>query len=98
LILLGEEDDLRDPEMLSRMKSLDFLAVITSWFPENLSRSARVLIPKPLWLEEDGTYASLEGRRTGLCRGVLTPPPGVKPARETLAALGARFGLGKENP
>jgi formate dehydrogenase major subunit len=89
ILLTGEEDisKTRLPELLSECK---FLAVITPYFHEAISDKAHILIPRPLWLEEEGTYTSLDGRKIEKTVRVLDPPPGVKSTWETLVTLAQR--------
>jgi len=73
------------------LAGLDFLAALTPYFSEVLAGRAQVLIPKPTWLEEDGTYSLADGSASRFKTKVLEPPPGVEPAGKTLAALAARL-------
>jgi assimilatory nitrate reductase catalytic subunit len=92
IVLLGGREEV-PPDVLKPMERLEFLAVIAPQIPAGLADRAHVLIPKPLWLEDEGSYTSLDGREVGRTRRVLSPPAGVKGAWETLAALAARAGL-----
>jgi NADH dehydrogenase/NADH:ubiquinone oxidoreductase subunit G len=89
LILLAGEDDL-EPAWEERLSGLDFLAIISPYFPEALAPRAQVLLPKPLWLEEEGSYTSLDGRETASTQAVLSRPPGVYESWQTLVALTQR--------
>ncbi|MBL7175027.1 MAG: molybdopterin-dependent oxidoreductase [Desulfobacteraceae bacterium] len=92
LMLLGGEE-ISDPDILDILNGLDFLAVISPYFPESLAHKAHLFIPSPLWMEEDGTYTSLDGREIALKKKVLNAPDGVKDSCETLMALAERIGF-----
>jgi len=83
--LAGEEVS---PDSLA---GVDFLAALTPYFSEALAGRAQVLIPKPTWLEEDGTYSLADGSASRFKIKVLEPPPGVEAAGKTLAALAERL-------
>lgn len=89
LILLSDENvnNTMLPELL---KDLEFIAVMSPYFDEALAEKAQVLIPRPLWLEEEGTYTSLDGRETVRIKKVLDPPHGVRSTQETLISLAKR--------
>jgi len=89
LILLAGED-IYEPHLQERLNGLEFLAVISPYFPETLAAKAHVLMPKPLWLEEDGSYTSLDGRETASKQAVLSRPTGVYESWQTLLALTQR--------
>lgn len=95
VILLGGEE-VTAPGLLDRLEALDLLAVLSPYFPESLTDKAHVLIPKPLWMEEEGTYTSVDGREVGYKRRVLQPPRGLKATWETILDLaqGTSFGPG----
>lgn len=91
VMLSGEEDDaalLTGPAGTS-----GFLAVITPFFPENLAERADLLIPAPFWMEEDGTYTALDGRKTFLKKRLMDPPQPVGTTREILSALAQKAGF-----
>jgi NADH dehydrogenase/NADH:ubiquinone oxidoreductase subunit G len=92
LMLIGEELE-PGKEILSALTGTEFLAVISPYFPAALSEKAHILFPKPLRMEEGGTYASLEGRETAFKKRVLSPPKGVKDSWRTLSALADRTGI-----
>jgi len=92
LIFLGHPRDLGS-SALADLGNLDFLGVISPYFPESLTEKADVLIPKPLWMEESGSYTSLDGSETGFMKKVLEPPEGVKSSWETLNALADQMGF-----
>ncbi|MEJ5377858.1 MAG: 2Fe-2S iron-sulfur cluster-binding protein [bacterium] len=71
----------------------DFLGVIGSHVPEELLNKAHVILPRPLWLEQEGSYLSLDGHEMGHVSEVLSPPPGVRRSWETLLALAGRTGV-----
>jgi len=48
--------------------------------------SADIILPSPIWLEEEGTYINLEGVEQRLTR-VLTPPKDVRSNIEILSSL-----------
>ena len=91
LFLAGEQ--VSDPDLLERLTGLDFLAVISPYIPESLADRADVLIPCPLWIEEDGTYTSLDGTETGYKKKVIEPPSGVRDSWQILSALAERTGF-----
>ena len=86
LMLLGGEEALSST-FLDSLGELDFLGVISPYFPELLADKAHVIIPKPLWMEENGTYTSLDGIELGYREKVLNPPEGVKGAWQTMMGL-----------
>jgi len=88
ILLAGEEDS--EPEMQERLDGVEFLAVISPRFPGTLAAKAHVLIPKPLWLEEEGSYTSLDGRETASKQALLSRPTGVYESWQTLLALTQR--------
>jgi hypothetical protein len=49
-----------------------------------------VLIPKPSWLEMDGTCTGLDGCEIAFRRKVSDAPAAIKSSRDTLAGLAAR--------
>jgi predicted molibdopterin-dependent oxidoreductase YjgC len=92
-IILLDDQEKADCGVLERLQDLEFLAVLTPYFPENLAKSAHVLLPKPSWLEQDGTYASLDGHELARTTRVLDPPLGVQDSWQTMAALATRTNL-----
>jgi anaerobic selenocysteine-containing dehydrogenase len=86
LVLLAG-DDLATSPFVNHLGGLEFLAVISPYFPEELADKAHVLIPKPMWLEEEGTYTSLDGYEIRSKKPVLTRPRGVDESWQTLLAL-----------
>jgi len=91
LILLNGEDPLKAP-VLGEVKGMDFVAVITPYFPHMPADGAQLLIPKPAWTEQDGTFASLDGNETAYKRKILSGPEGVKEGWQTLWALSDGIG------
>lgn len=92
LMFLGHPKDLGSSAIAS-LGNLDFLGVISPYFPENLTQKADVVIPKTLWMEESGSYTSLDGWETGFAQKILDPPDGVKSSWETLNALSDQMGF-----
>jgi len=86
LMLLDDENP-AGSQLLERLDSLDFLAVITPYFPEALRDNAHVLIPRPTCLEEEGTYTSLDGQKIRTLHATLKRPKGVSESWQTLLAL-----------
>lgn len=91
LLLSGEEEATHD--FLDNMGDINFLAVVSPFFPQFLARKADIIIPNPLWMEEDGTYTSLDGRETIFKKKVIFPPDGVRNTRSVLYALAGKSGL-----
>ena len=91
LFLAGEQ--VSNPDLLDRLTGLDFLAVISPYVPESLMDRIDVLIPCPMWLEEDGTYTSLDGTETGYKNKVIEPPSGVRDSWQVLSALAEHIGF-----
>jgi NADH dehydrogenase/NADH:ubiquinone oxidoreductase subunit G len=91
LLCLAHPKDL-DSSAMSALGTLDFLGVISPYFPETLADCAHVVIPKPLGLESAGTYTSVDGWETGFVEKVLEPPEGVKDSWETLKTLADQIG------
>jgi predicted molibdopterin-dependent oxidoreductase YjgC len=92
ILLMGDEEA-PDADLIGRLKGTEFLAVIAPYYMDELAEKASVLIPKPLWTEEDGTYTSLDGTEVAQCTRAIRPPAGVKASWETLRALADGFGL-----
>jgi NADH dehydrogenase/NADH:ubiquinone oxidoreductase subunit G len=92
LILLGEADGSR-ASVLEELHPVDFLAVISPCFPESLADKAHVIIPTPLWMEEEGTFTSLDGRESAYKKRVLRPPEGVRDSWQTFWNLAQRIGF-----
>lgn len=90
LLILGDESDAVLNELAQNLRSPTFLAVVGSYLNAALAEKAHVMLPKPLWLEEDGSYIGLSGTTSVFKPSVLDPPPGVNRTWETLHALGQR--------
>ncbi len=86
-LMLLDEENLEGSQLLERLGSLEFLAVITPYFPEALKDIAHVLIPRPSLLEEEGTYTSLDGQEIRTLNPVLKRPKDVSESWQTLLAL-----------
>ena len=86
-IILSDGEEISDPQVLDKLNNLNFLAVISPYLKESLANKADVLLPIPLWMEEDGTYTSLDGCQIGFKRKVLEAPEGVKDSWQTLRFL-----------
>ena len=82
-----------DSSVVAGLGKLDFLGVISPYFPDTLAKKADVVIPKPLGMEAAGSYTSLDGRETGVMRKILDPPEGVKDSWETLNTLADQIGF-----
>jgi NADH dehydrogenase/NADH:ubiquinone oxidoreductase subunit G len=92
LILLGGENKIGSLYR-TELNHLDFLAVISPIFPQDLPESACVLLPKPLWMEEDGTYTSLDGTEVGYKKSVTNAPDGIRSTWKILSGLADRLGF-----
>jgi len=92
LVLLGSPKDMNS-DALTHLRGLDFLGVISPYFPESLADRAHVVIPKRLWMEEFGSFTSLDGWETGAKPKVLEAPEGVKESLEILGALADGIGF-----
>ena len=86
LLMLAGEHSL-PADILSRVRKLDFLAVLGPYLPVELLTSAHVVIPTPVWLETGGTYTSLDGREIAYKEKVLNAPTGFRDAWQTLNNL-----------
>jgi formate dehydrogenase major subunit len=92
LVVLGHAKDLDSPA-LAGLEDPDFLAVISPYFPESLSGKAHVVIPKPLWTEENGSFTSLDGKDVSFKQKILDPPEGVRNSWDILNALAKYAGF-----
>jgi NADH dehydrogenase/NADH:ubiquinone oxidoreductase subunit G len=92
LLCLGHPKDLNS-KALAELGNLDFLGVISPYFPETLADRCQVVLPKPLSLESAGTYTSVDGWETGFVEKILEPPEGVKDSWETLSLLAEQMGF-----
>ena len=91
LMLLGEESAADIAAWAGRFAP-EFLAVISPCIPTKLLSKAQVLIPRPSWLEEEGTYTALDGKETAHVKKVLAAPGNVRDTLQTLLALADRTG------
>jgi NADH dehydrogenase/NADH:ubiquinone oxidoreductase subunit G len=89
-LVLLEQDPPQNSSHLKIPGDLDFLAVISPYRPVGLADCAHVLIPKPSWMEMDGTCTSLDGCEIAFRRKVIDAPADIKSSWETLAGLAAR--------
>ena len=89
-LVLLEQDAPQDSPYLKIPDDLDFLAVISPYWPDDLSDRAHVLIPKPLWMETDGTCTGLDGSEIAFRQKMRDAPPGINTSWQTLAGLAAR--------
>jgi NADH-quinone oxidoreductase subunit G len=88
LIVSGDEagDDPRVAALAARAR----FVLATSMFQSDLTAWAHVVLPGTSYLERDGTFVNLEGRRQRVRRAVV---PGGPDELEWLARLGERFGV-----
>ncbi len=91
IVILEGETACDDP-LWRAMTQLDFLAVISPYLAPALLDKAHVLIPRPTWLEEAGSYTALDGTETVFVNKILNAPAGVKDTWEILIALAKRAG------
>jgi formate dehydrogenase major subunit len=89
-LVLLEQDPFQDTPHLKIPGDLDFLAVISPYWPDSLDGCAHVLIPKPLWMETDGTCTGLDGCEIAFRQKMLDAPAGINASWQTLVALAAR--------
>jgi len=89
-LVMLEENPAQNNPYLKIPGDLDFLAVISPYRPAGLADCARVLIPKPSWMEMDGTCTGLDGCEIAFRRKVIDAPAEIKSSWETLAGLAAR--------
>jgi NADH dehydrogenase/NADH:ubiquinone oxidoreductase subunit G len=89
-LVLLEQDPPQKSSYLKIPGDLDFLAVISPYWPDSLADCAHVLIPKPLWMETDGTCTGLDGCEIAFRQKMLDAPAGINTSWETLAGLAAR--------
>jgi len=89
-LVLLEQDSPQDSPYLKIPDDLDFLAVISPYWPDDLADRAHVFIPKPLWMETDGTCTGLDGCEIAFRQKMLDAPTGINTSWQTLAGLAAR--------
>ena len=87
ILVLGGAGDASLPER-EDLKNLDFLAVVTPYLRDDLMSLAHVLIPKPAFGEEEGTFTSLDGREIAHVKKMLEPPASVQESWKILLELG----------
>lgn len=92
LLLLSGEEKITEG-FADQMGRMGFLGVITPYFPETLAQRAHIILPIPLWMEEDGTYTSLDGRETIFKKGILAPLEGVGTCQSLLSTLAQKAGI-----
>jgi len=95
LLLSGEEAF--SHEFSNHINDLDFLGVISPFFPLPLDNKADIIIPIPLWMEEDGTYTAMDGHENVFKRRVLSPPDNVRDTRQVLTALAKKAEFYNQN-
>ncbi len=91
-LILTDDESVLEEEVLAWTNAAEFLAVITPYAQEVWLARAHVLIPKPSWLEADGSYLSLDAREQVLRKKSLQPPEGVRSTWEILSAMGEKTG------
>ncbi len=89
-LVLLEQNPFQDTPSLKIPGNLDFLAVISPYWPDSLVDCAHVLIPKPLWMETDGTCTGLDGSEIAFRQKMLDAPAEINPSWQTLVDLAAR--------
>lgn len=89
-LVLLDKDPFQDRPYWKIPGDLDFLAVISPYWPDSLVERAHVLIPKPLWMETDGTYTGLDGSEIAFRQKMLDAPNGINPSWKTMAGLAAK--------
>lgn len=94
LLLLADED-LAGNGWSRQLAEVEFLAAVTPSFSPGLAEKAQVLLPRPTWLETEGTYADSTGSVNHRLGRILEPPATVPPTVDTLAALGKKMGQGR---
>jgi formate dehydrogenase major subunit len=92
LLLLSDESGADHP-IIKQNKGVEFLAVIAPYVSESLMKRVHVLIPSPRWMEEPGTYCSLNGDEIVQHRPFVKPPEGVRESWQVLNLLGQKIGI-----
>jgi NADH dehydrogenase/NADH:ubiquinone oxidoreductase subunit G len=87
LMILNDEGNEALRSVLKGGTAPEFLAVMSPHHTPALAEIAHVLLPRPLWLEEDGSYTTMEGGEIVYKPRVLEPPSGVKSTWEILREL-----------
>jgi NADH dehydrogenase/NADH:ubiquinone oxidoreductase subunit G len=91
-IVVLEGEAVTDTAAWTDRADLDFLAVISPYLTPHLRAKAHVLIPRPSWLEEAGTYTAMDGHEAAHVEKVLQAPAGIRDTWQTLLALAERAG------
>jgi NADH dehydrogenase/NADH:ubiquinone oxidoreductase subunit G len=91
LLLSGEEGQAL--EFLSHNNGVDFLAIVSPYFSETLAEKGDVMIPIPFWMEEDGTYTSLDGLKIAYKKKVVNSPKEIQDTWQTLMSLADKIGF-----
>jgi NADH dehydrogenase/NADH:ubiquinone oxidoreductase subunit G len=91
-LMLLDGESAADTAARMRRFSPEFLAVISPYMQTDLLKKAQVLIPRPSWLEEDGTYTASDGHETAYVKKVLAAPGDIRATWQTLLALADRAG------
>jgi formate dehydrogenase major subunit len=86
--LLVEDKDFPE-EKVQEIRNADFL-VVHACYHGLLTAMADVVLPAPLWYEQEGTFSNLEGRQVSVA-GAVPLPEGFVPEREVLTQLGSRM-------
>jgi len=86
LMLLGEESAAEIAAWTGR-SAPEFLAVISPYLQTSLLDKAQILIPRPCWLEEEGTYTASDGNQTAYVQKVLAAPGDMRSTWQTLLTL-----------
>ncbi len=73
-----------------------FVAAVTPFLTESLADLADALIPKPLFLEEAGTFTSLDGGDVSYKKRVLQGPEVLKDSWSIFSRLSERIGFKPE--
>jgi formate dehydrogenase major subunit len=86
--LLIEDKDFPE-EKVQEIRDADFL-VVHACYHGSLTAVADVVLPAPLWYEQEGTFSNLEGVEVSVTQAVPLPE-GLVPEREVLTQLGSRM-------
>jgi NADH dehydrogenase/NADH:ubiquinone oxidoreductase subunit G len=89
-LVLLEQDLFHHTSHMKIPEGLDFLAVISPYRSDSLNERAHVLIPKPLWMETDGTCTGLDNCEIAFRPKMLDTPKGINTSWQTLTGLAAR--------
>lgn len=91
-LMLLDGESAADIAAWTGRSSPEFLAVISPYLHTNLLDKAQVLVPRPCWLEEEGTYTASDGNETAHVQKVLAAPGDIRNTWQTLLALAERTG------